>query len=118
MTCGAKKRTHEQKSNLGKNGWRPQTKVPWIVNYQAWLNHEGFWTKVPRWWAEGATINSAVLTFTAKLRHCRLRIREWCNTEFYSIREQKRLLMEEIHRFDLKEELGTLAEECREEKRA
>lgn len=54
----------------------------------------------------------AVLSFTAKLRHCRLRIKEWCNNEFYSIRGQKNYLMGEIHQIDKAEEQGTLSEEC------
>ncbi|OAY83301.1 putative ribonuclease H protein [Ananas comosus] len=77
---------------------------------EAWLNHDGFQSKVPGWWAEGGNKSSAVLTFSAKLRHCRQRIKEWCKNEFYSIRDHKTLLMDEIHTIDIAEELGTLPE--------
>lgn len=59
---------------------------------ETWLNHEGFITKLPGWWKEGALKNSAVLTFTEKLRHCQQRIKEWCSNEFYSIRREKIIL--------------------------
>nr|CAD1840681.1 unnamed protein product [Ananas comosus var. bracteatus] len=74
---------------------------------EAWLNHEGFISKLPGCWREGSQgtqDKSVILTFTAKLRHCRIRIKEWCANEFYSIRGAKNHLMEEIQRIDKAEE--------------
>lgn len=88
---------------------------------EAWLNYEGFLSKVPGWWVEGPTKRSVVLTLTAKLRHYRQRIKEWCSTEFYSIRNQENYLMEEIRLIDVAEEQRPLTEERgkrREELRA
>lgn len=77
------------------------------------LSHSIQWfiSKLPDWWKEGAqgtSAKSAVLTFTAKLRHCRQRIKEWCASEFYSIRRLKNFLMDEIQSIDKAEELGDL----------
>ncbi len=52
---------------------------------------------------------SAVLNFTAKLRHCRNRIKNWCATSFYSIRETKAKLLAEIHELDRLEEHADLS---------
>nr|CAD1837721.1 unnamed protein product [Ananas comosus var. bracteatus] len=78
---------------------------------KAWLNHQGFIDKVPEWWKERASEKSAVLTFTAKLRHCRQRIKEWCRQEFYSIRGMKEELMTQILEIDKAEEQDALSEE-------
>lgn len=53
-------------------------------------------------------MKSAALTFAAKLRHCRTRIKEWCAAEFYSVRGEKLRLMREIRDIDREEEQGDL----------
>ncbi|OAY83381.1 hypothetical protein ACMD2_21719 [Ananas comosus] len=77
-----------------KNCSRGKTKI--FHFEEAWLNHAGFISKFLDWWREGSQgprKKSAVLSFTAKLRHCRIRIKEWCTNEFYSVRGVKNQLM-------------------------
>ncbi len=49
-----------------------------------------------------------MLTFVAKLRHCRVRIKEWCASDFYNISRTKTKLVTELHKLDLEEELHWL----------
>ncbi len=56
------------------------------------------------WWNEVASKRTNVLTFVAKLRHCRLRIKEWCASNFYSISRTKAELATELHKLDHMEE--------------
>lgn len=78
---------------------------------EAWLNHEGFISKLPDWRNEVDQKKSAVATFTPKLRHCRRRIKEWCSNEFYSINGLKNYLLGEIQVIDGAEEQGDLSTE-------
>ncbi len=71
---------------------------------KVWLTRNDFNLLVPVWWNELANTTSGVLSFAAKLRHCRKRIKEWCTTNFYSIRNSKQNTAEEIHKLDLLEE--------------
>ncbi len=63
---------------------------------EAWLKCEDFVTSVPSRWSEVGDNRSGVLNFTAKLRHCRKRIKNWCASHFYSVREAKKSLSREI----------------------
>lgn len=44
---------------------------------QVWLTREDFCRLVPVWWEEFTHNGSSALTFAAKLRHCRKKIKEW-----------------------------------------
>lgn len=76
-----------------------------------WLTKEDFCSKVPRWWNEIGPRRSAILIITAKLRHCRIRIKEWCKTNFHSIAGAKRTLLEELLAIDQLEEHQELPSE-------
>ncbi len=73
-----------------------------------WLTREDFNKLLPIWWNELEDRNVSVLSFVAKLRHCRKRIKEWCATNFYNILNAKRGTAEEIHKLDLLEECHSL----------
>lgn len=73
------------------------------------LNNENFLS--PAWWRETETRGATVLTFTAKLRHCRKRIREWSNHSFYDFMKVKSDLMQEIQRINGVEEHIVLSKE-------
>lgn len=83
---------------------------------KAWLNHEDFISKLPDWWKEVPQKKSAVPTFTAKLRHCRRRIKVLCMIEFYSIREEKKRLMAEIQEIDKREEQQDISQDLMEKR--
>lgn len=94
---------------IAKNCSRGKNKI--FRFEEAWQNHEGFISKLPDWWREGSqgTQNkSTVLSFTAKLRHYRIRIKKWCAKEFYGMRRVKNRLMDEIQRIDIAKEHGDL----------
>ncbi len=60
------------------------------------------------WWNEVADKRTSALTFVSKLRHCRLRIKEWCTSDVYCISRTKTELATEIHKLDQLEELTCL----------
>lgn len=57
---------------------------------EVWLSRDDFCILAPIWWSEVWPKSTSVLTFVAKLRHCRKRIKEWCSTHFYNITKQRR----------------------------
>lgn len=81
---------------------------------KVWLSKDDFWANVPLWWSEVGSKRSVILTLTAKLRHCRVRIKEWCKTNFYSIEKSIKHLQEEIQKIDLLEEQQNLSENVQE----
>ncbi|OAY62569.1 LINE-1 retrotransposable element ORF2 protein [Ananas comosus] len=83
---------------------------------RVWLSREDFSTSVPIWWNEVTSERSAILTLTAKLRHCRTRMKEWCRTKFHSISNAIRSFQEEIRSIDLLEEIDTLSPEVRDKR--
>ncbi|XP_020081720.1 uncharacterized protein LOC109705399 [Ananas comosus] len=85
---------------------------------RVWLSKEDFAANVPCWWNEVTPKTSAILTLSAKLRHCRIRIKEWRKTNFYSISSTKRLLQEELQNIDLLEERFALSHESRDRRDA
>ncbi len=76
---------------------------------EMWLKREDFISSVPIWWSEVNERSSAILTFTAKLRHCRNMIKKWRAAHFYSIKGAKTEIMSEIQRLDSLEEQQELA---------
>ncbi len=71
---------------------------------KVWLTRNNFSTLLPRWWNEISSKSTSVLTFVAKLRHIRKRIKEWCASNFFSILNSKKAISEEIFKLDLLEE--------------
>ncbi len=69
-----------------------------------WLTTEDFNQLIPVWWNELAANGGGALSFAAKLRHCRKRIKEWCANNFYNTKHSKRVTAEEIRKLDLLEE--------------
>ncbi|OAY70623.1 hypothetical protein ACMD2_27059, partial [Ananas comosus] len=80
---------------------------------KVWLTKGDFMANVPLWWNEVSPKNSAVLTLTAKLRHCRARIREWCSASFYCISNTIKTLQEDIQSLDHLEEHSPLPSDAR-----
>ncbi len=72
---------------------------------------------VPVWWNEMPNKNSSVLMFTAKIRHYRKRIKEWCASNFYSIEKTKREVTEEIQKLDILEECQSLTRQQQENRK-
>ncbi len=72
----------------------------------AWLKCDDFVSRFHNWWKEVGVSGSGVLNFTSKLRHCRRRIKAWCASHFYSIREVKKARTLEIKELDKAEEQG------------
>ncbi|OAY84432.1 Transposon TX1 uncharacterized 149 kDa protein [Ananas comosus] len=83
---------------------------------RVWLSREDFSTSVPIWWNEVTSERSAILTLSAKLRHCRTRMKEWCRTKFHSISNAIRSFQEEIRSIDHLEEIDTLSPEVRDKR--
>ncbi len=75
---------------------------------KVWLTREDFNKLVPVWWNKTSSRSSSVLTFAAKLHHCRKRSKEWCATNFYNILNTKRALSENLQKLDLLEERQNL----------
>ncbi len=71
---------------------------------EVWLKQDGLREHLAIWWNEVPTEHSAILTFTAKLRHCRNRLKNWRFSHFHSIRKEKERMMLEIQGLDLLEE--------------
>ncbi|XP_020102569.1 uncharacterized protein LOC109720094 [Ananas comosus] len=71
---------------------------------KVWLTRDDFHSNMTLWWNKVPPKNSAILTFTAKLRHCRTRIKEWCKTNFHNISNTKRAIQDELQQIDLLEE--------------
>ncbi len=67
---------------------------------EVWLEREDFCERLPTWWSE---TSNGVLTFNARLRHCRKRMKEWCHTSFYSIANTKKAIFDEIQHFNVLE---------------
>ncbi|OAY82668.1 LINE-1 retrotransposable element ORF2 protein, partial [Ananas comosus] len=91
----------------------------WIrveAGHRVWLSKEDFFNKVPIWWNEVANKESAILTLTAKLRHCRVRMKEWCKTNFHSIDNAIKCLQAEIQRIDQFEERNILTQDLRDKR--
>ncbi|XP_020081326.1 uncharacterized protein LOC109704977 [Ananas comosus] len=78
---------------------------------RVWLTKDDFLLKVPSWWNEVPCKQSAILSITAKLRHCRTRIKEWCKSNYHSISHTKKLIQEELQRIDHLEEHSDLSQE-------
>ncbi len=74
-----------------------------------WLRREDFISSIPIWWREVSDRKSGILTFTAKLRHCRKMIKKWRATHFYSINSVKSGLSSKISCIDKLEEQHELA---------
>nr|CAD1827545.1 unnamed protein product [Ananas comosus var. bracteatus] len=74
---------------------------------EVWLSRDDFCILVPIWRSEVRPKSKSVLTFVAKLRHCRNRIKEWCSTHFYNITKTKEL-SDEIQKLDILEESENL----------
>lgn len=77
---------------------------------EVWLTRDDFYRLVPVWWEELPTKGNNAITFAAKLRHCRKRMKKWCATHFYSISKVKEL-SEDIQKLDILEEQQTLTDQ-------
>ncbi len=75
----------------------------------AWLLCDDFCGRMAGWWAEVQGSQSSILAFTAKLRHSRRRIKEWCSASFHDITKARRDIAAEIQALDLLEETGNLS---------
>ncbi len=76
---------------------------------EVWLGREDFCSLLPVWWTEIPRKDTGVLNLTAKLRHCRRRIREWASANFYGIMKTKKNLAQEIQKLDQIEEQQPLS---------
>ncbi len=75
---------------------------------EVWLTRGDFCSLVPIWWGEVPTKSSSALTFAAKLRHCRKRMKEWRATSFYTIARTMKAFSDEIQQLDTLEESQNL----------
>ncbi len=76
---------------------------------EVWLGRDDFCSLLPIWWNEVPRKNTSVLSLVAKLRHCRLRIREWSSANFNNIVKTKKNLADEIQKLDQLEEQQPLS---------
>ncbi len=71
---------------------------------EMWFAQEDFCALLPQWRNETSRKENSVLTFTAKIKHCRKRMKEWCHTSFYSVANTKKVIVDEIQQLDILEE--------------
>ncbi len=87
---------------LLNTGKKPHTRLFRIE--EMWFAREDFCALIPQWWNEMGRKENSVLTFTAKIRHCRKRMKEWRTNCFYSVVNTKKAIAEEIQQLDILEE--------------
>lgn len=76
-----------------------------------WLEEPQFSERVPKWWIEVIEEGWAGFRLAKKLKHLKVKIKEWAKDHFGDILKAKDSLMGEIQLLDLKEEPSQLSNE-------
>jgi exonuclease III len=77
---------------------------------KVWIGVENFNELIAVWWHEVPSQNNAIKNFSMKLRHIKKQILKWRKEEFYSVRNFKKKLMEDIDAIDIREQVSGITE--------